>query len=101
MKNNIFKSFAAFGLIALLAIFSFGQEVQNPPSTTAPENNPAIVKIGVALPKAVFSEGVDNAQAAAGVRELIGSFFKGTNVEIVALDARLPPALMTEAKEKG
>jgi hypothetical protein len=96
MKNLITKSFAIFGLLALLSIFSFGQETQ-----TAPQTNAATVKIGIALPKANFSEGVDNAQMAAGIRDMIGGYFKGTNIEIVALEARLPQAIVAEAKEKG
>lgn len=99
MKKYIIKSFAIFGLLAFLSIFSFGQETTQKPET---ENKAAsTVKIGIPLPKAVFPEGVDGAQAAAGIRELIGGYFKGTNVEIVALEARLPQAIIAEAQEKG
>jgi hypothetical protein len=103
------KSFAILTLFALIAVF--GTSAAR--AQEAPKNEPANaeaplpmsgapIKIGVALPKASFAvEGVDNAQIAAGIREMIGGYFKGTGVEIVPLEARLPQTILDEAKEKG
>jgi hypothetical protein len=104
-----FKSFAILTFFALFTIFgtsaAFAQEApkSEPANSEAPlPTNAAPIKIGIALPKASFAvEGVDNAQIAAGIREMIGGYFKGTGVEIVALEARLPQTLLDEAKEKG
>lgn len=104
-----FKSFAILGFIALLTIFSTATvslaqtAPAEPAKTEAPlPDNSVAVKIGIVMPKANFSaEGVDNAQIAASLREIIGGYFKGTGIEIVALEARLPQAFAEEAKEKG
>ena len=96
MKNTLIKSFAILTFVALTAIFNLNVFAQ-----TADNQTQSAVKIGVMLPKASFSEGTDNAQMAVGLREVIGEYFKGTTVEIVALEARLPQAIAAEAKEKG
>lgn len=103
-----FKSFAFLSFFALFAFFgasvSLAQESPSEPlKTEAPlPDNSAPMKIGIAMPKANFSsEGVDNAQMSASLREIIGGYFKGTDIEIVALEARLPQTFTAEAKEKG
>ena len=87
---------AIFLFIISITIFSattsFAQDVS--------QAAPAAVKVGVAMPKANFSEGVDNAQMASGLRDLIGQYFQGSNVEVVAIEALLPKAAVAEAKEK-
>lgn len=98
MKNLSFNTVAKFIFVAVLTAFSvtfsFGQ-------TTETTNSNA-VKVGIVMPKASFTtEGVDNNQMALGIRETVAGYFQGTNVEIVALEARLPQALANEAKEKG
>ena len=60
----------------------------------------ATVKVGVIAPKANFSQGVDNAQMSAGIRDLIAQTFQGSNVEIVPIEAMLPKAAAQEAKDK-
>ena len=102
------RSYATLTLFALAAVFgaatvSFAQQAPEPQAQQAPAPvNSMAVKIGVAIPKASFTaEGVDNAQMAAGLREMIAGYFKGTNVEVVSLESRLPQALAEEAKEKG
>lgn len=97
MKNLSFNTIARIAFVAVLTIFSitfsFGQ-------TTEPASNN--VKVGIVMPKASFTtEGVDNNQMALGIRDAVAGYFQGTNVEIVALDAKLPQALASEAKEKG
>lgn len=111
MNTNFLKSFAFLTFFALTTIFTasfaFAQQMPQMPQTTnaeQPKTEETIstaIRVGVAMPKAQFGEGVDNAQMALNLREVIGSYFQGTNVEIVALEARLPQALASEAKEKG
>lgn len=105
MNNKFLKSFAFLTFFALATVFTatlgFGQQTPNAEQTKTDEPNQATVRVGIAMPKAQFAEGVDNAQMAINLREVIGSYFQGTNVEIVALEARLPQAVAAEAKEKG
>lgn len=95
MKNLSFNTIARIAFVAVLTVFSitlsFGQ--------TTVSNN---VKVGIVMPKASFTtEGVDNNQMSLGIRDAVAGYFQGTNVEIVALEARIPQALANEAKEKG
>lgn len=97
MKNLSFNTIARIAFVAVLTVFSitfsFGQ------TTETNSNN---VKVGIVMPKASFTtEGVDNNQMAIGIRDAVAGYFQGTNVEIVALEARIPQALANEAKEKG
>jgi hypothetical protein len=96
MKNLSFRSFALILFIVSASLVTFGQD-----ASAALAAAPGTVKVGLAVPKANFSEGVDNAQMAAGLRELIGQYFQGSNVEVVAIEALLPKAAAAEAKEKG
>jgi hypothetical protein len=104
-----FKSFAVTTFFALLTIFSaaVGAAAQEMPAEPASSQTPmpvnaASIKIGVAIPKASFAvEGVDNAQIAAGLREMISGYFKGTSVEVVPLESRLAEPLLDEAIDKG
>jgi hypothetical protein len=105
MKNLSVKTLSVFTFAFLLSIFSatasFAQQPSVAPDAQPQANaSPSFVRVGVALPKAQFSEGVDNAMMAAGVRDLVGQYLKGSNIEIVQLDARLASALGEEAKEK-
>jgi hypothetical protein len=96
MKNLSFNTFAKFLLVAVFCFISIS--VTNGQTT---ENTNA-VKVGIVMPKANFTtEGVDNNQMALGIREAVAGYFQGTEVEIVALEARIPQALASEAKEKG
>ncbi len=96
MKNLSFNTIAKFVIVAVFCLISIsisnGQDTENTNS----------VKIGIVMPKANFTtEGVDNNQMALGIREAVAGYFQGTEVEIVALEARIPQALIGEAKEKG
>jgi hypothetical protein len=105
MKNSYFKSFAILTLIAVCAVFSFGQAVDNQnPENDSESGEQTVsnkVRVGVTLPKAAFREGVDNNQMALGIRELVGQYLEGSDIEIVPLEARLDSAVKTEAAEKG
>jgi hypothetical protein len=92
----------------LTAGVSFAQQSETPPinpesQTEAPlPDNSMPVRVGIALPKAnFFEDGVNSAQMAASIREIIGARFKGSGVDIIALDARLPQAIINEAVEKS
>lgn len=98
MKNLSLNTIARIAFVAVLTVFSitfsFGQTTE----TTASNN----VKVGIVMPKASFTtEGVDNNQMSLGIRDAVAGYFQGTNVEIVALEARIPQAQANEAKEKG
>ncbi|HEX9962840.1 MAG TPA: hypothetical protein VGB00_18050 [Pyrinomonadaceae bacterium] len=107
----IIKSFSITIFIALIIIstasVSLAQQSEPPPApesqTEAPlPDNSMPVRVGIALPKAnFFEEGVSSVQMAASIREIIGARFKGSGVEIIALDARLPQAIINEAVEKS
>lgn len=98
------RSFTALFFIALTTVFtvisSFGQETVTAQQVANSKEATSTVRVGVTLPKTQFAEGVDNVQMAAGLRELVGQYFKGTTVEVVALDAKLPELIGEEAKEK-
>jgi hypothetical protein len=94
MNTLSIRSLALFLFILSISLVTFGQDAM-------PAAAPATVKVGLAAPKANFSEGADNAQMAAGLRALIGQYFQGSNVEIVPVEALLPKAAVAEAKEKG
>lgn len=96
MKTLSIRSFALFLFILSVSLVTFGQDAPAEPAAA-----PAAVKVGLAAPKANFSEGADNAQMASGLRALIGQYFQGSNVEIVPIEALLPKAAAAEAKEKG
>lgn len=94
-------------IIILTANAAFAQE---PVAPTNPESqseaplpdNSMPVRIGIALPKAnFFDDGVNSFQIAASIREITGDHFNGSGVEIIALEARLPPAIAAEAREKS
>lgn len=95
MKNLSFNTFAKFIFAAVLTVFSVTFSFAQTTDSNA-------VKVGIVMPKASFTaEGVDNNQMALGIRDAVAGYFQGTEVEIVALEARIPQALANEAKEKG
>ncbi len=104
MKNLSVKSFAILFFIAVFSIFgatvSYGQQISTAAPNAQPHVSSTIIRVGVALPKAQFSEGVDNAMMAAGIRDLVGQYLQGSNIEIVPLEARLASAVNGEAQEK-
>ena len=57
-------------------------------------------RIGIVMPKAQMSAG-DSAQAAAGLRNTFASFLNSPNIELVALNARLPSQALEEAKQSN
>lgn len=96
MKNLSINTIAKIFLVAVFCLISVA--VSNAQTTETPNT----VKVGIVMPKANFTaEGVDNNQMALGIREAVAGYFQGTEVEIVPLEARIPQALATEAKEKG
>ena len=103
MKNLFVKSFAVSAFAVLFSIFAavgaHGQQTSALPNAQ-PHVSSTIIRVGIALPKAQFSEGVDNQMMAAGVRDLVGQYLQGSNIELVPLEARLASALASEAQEK-
>lgn len=98
MKNLSLNAIARIAFVAVLTVFSITLSFGQTTDATSSNN----VKVGIVMPKASFTtEGVDNSQMAAGIRSAVAGYFQGTNVEIVALEARIPQALASEAKEKG
>jgi hypothetical protein len=108
-KSLAITIFIALAAIILTANTAAAQETVTPPTgnpesrteAPLPENSMAI-RIGIALPKAnFFEDGVNSSQIAASIREIIGSRFSGSGIEVIALDARLPQAIAAEAGEKS
>ncbi|MDQ3798552.1 MAG: hypothetical protein M3384_03800 [Acidobacteriota bacterium] len=109
IKSLAITIFIALAAIILTAAPTPAQETVAPPNNSSesqaeaplPENSMAI-RIGIVLPKAnFFEDGVNSSQIAASIREIIGSRFSGSGIEIIALDARLPQAIAAEAGEKN
>lgn len=103
MKNLSVKSFAFLAFTILFSIFgaiaAHGQQTSAVPNAQ-PHVSSTLIRVGIALPKAQFAEGVDNQMMAAGVRDLVGQYLQGSNIELVPLEARLVSALNSEAQEK-
>ena len=60
-----------------------------------------VLRLGLAEVKTnAVGEGVNANDLAAAVRNTLGEYLKGTNVEIIALETKLPSAIMNEAKNK-
>jgi hypothetical protein len=107
----IIKSFSITIFITLIIILtasvSFAQQPETPTNTESQTeaplpDNAMPVRVGIALPKAnFFEEGVTSAQMAASIRAIIGARFKGSGVEIIVIEARLPQAIINEAAEKS
>lgn len=79
----------------------------NVPSTSAGEalftpattpKRPSVVRFGLVLSRAQLPG--DATRAAEGVRNSFASFLKGPNVEVVAIEARLPDQVLAEARQK-
>ena len=58
------------------------------------------VRVGVIVKTASVGEGISPADLSAAVQNSLGQYLKGTKVEIVPIEARLPQAQTGEAKEK-
>lgn len=101
MRNLSRKFFNLLSFSAFVLMFSaVGSFAQEAPNAAPPVEDFAKIRVGVAVPKASFTEGADNLQMALSLREIIAGYFQGTEVEIVPLDARIPQALADEAEEK-
>jgi hypothetical protein len=84
-----------------------GQNVLNPSksnssaSSSVGAKKEGSVRIGLAGVKTgTVGEGLNAAELAAAVQNTLGEYLKGTKVELVALEAKLPSAQEAEAKEK-
>jgi hypothetical protein len=70
-------------------------------SAAVSEKKPGTIRIGVpAVKTGSVGTGVSANDLAAAVQNSLGDFLKGTNVEIVPLEARLATAWANEAKQK-
>jgi hypothetical protein len=74
--------------------------VSQPASSQMEAKRPGIIRIGVAVKTTSVGEGITANDLSAAVQNTLGSFLKGTNVEIVPLEAKLATAQAGEAKEK-
>lgn len=110
IKSLAIAIFIALAAIILTPDTARAQETVTSPTANNPEaqteaplpENSMSIRIGVVLPKAnFFEDGVNSSQIAASIREIIGSRFSGSGIEVVALDARLPQAIAVEAREKS
>ncbi|CAN5398916.1 hypothetical protein BH10ACI2_BH10ACI2_17160 [soil metagenome] len=74
------------------------------PQTEAPaaisSKKAGTVRIGVAVKTTAVGEGITANDLSAAIQNTIGSYLKGTKVEVVPLEAKLAAAQAGEAKEK-
>ncbi|HEY0462385.1 MAG TPA: hypothetical protein VGC97_24845 [Pyrinomonadaceae bacterium] len=97
MKNKLSTALAILLTGLFLAAGTFAQET----GTTTDEKTAGTVRIGLAGVKTgAIGEGVNAAQLAGAIQNALPQYLKGTKVEIVPLEARLPTALDAEAVEK-
>lgn len=75
-------------------------QTQTEAPASTPAKKPGSVRIGVTVKTTSVGEGITATDLSAAVQNTIGQFLKGTNVEIVPLEARLAAAQTSEAKEK-
>jgi hypothetical protein len=61
---------------------------------------PGTVRVGIAVKTTSVGEGITANDLSAAVQNTLGSFLKGTNIEVVPLEAKLAAAQAGEAKEK-
>lgn len=61
---------------------------------------PGTVRIGLTVKTGAVGEGITANDLAAAVQNTLGTYLKGTNIEVVALEAKLASALIDEAKQK-
>lgn len=67
---------------------------------TVGEKQPGTVRIGVAVKTTAVGEGIAPADLSAAVQNTLADYLKGTKVEIVTIDAKLPSSIENEAKQK-
>ncbi len=69
--------------------------------STVGDKKPGVVRIGLAGVKTgAVGEGINATELAGAIENSLGQYLKGTNVEIVKLEAKLPAAIESEAAEK-
>ena len=97
MKNKLSLALAILLTGLFLAVGTFAQET----GTTTDEKTAGTVRIGLAGVKTgAIGGGVNAAELAVAIQNALPQYLKGTKVEIVALEAKLPTALDAEAGEK-
>ncbi len=70
-------------------------------STEIGAKKEGIIRLGLADVKtSAVGEGMNSNELASAIRNTLGEYLKGTRVEIVALEAKLPSAIVEEAKTK-
>lgn len=68
----------------------------------APAANPNVVRVGLPVVKTgSIGEGMNAQELSGAIQNTLGEYLKGSKVELVALEAKLPSAQAEEAKEKG
>ena len=76
------------------------KSVQNVSSEVG-EKKAGVIRIGLANTKVgAVGEGLSANDLSAAIRNTLAEYLKGTKIELVALEAKLPSALSEEAKEK-
>lgn len=85
------------------------QNVQNMSQNASTSNIPTtvgakkegVIRIGLAAIKTgSIGEGLNAAELAGAVQNTLGEYLKGTNIELVQLEAKLPAAIESEARQK-
>jgi hypothetical protein len=70
-------------------------------STTVGAKKEGTIRIGLAGVKTgAIGEGLNASELAGAIRNSLGEYLKGTNIELVQIEAKLPAAIESEAKQK-
>ena len=74
------------------------------PQTESPaavsSKKPGTIRVGVSVKTTAVGEGITANDLSAAIQNTLGTYLKGTKIEVVPLEAKLAAALTGEAKEK-
>ena len=69
-------------------------------STDVGAKKEGVIRVGINFKTGAVGEGLNASDLSAAVQNTLGEYLKGTKVELVQLEAKLPSALVDEAKSK-
>jgi hypothetical protein len=74
------------------------QNAENPSSVETKKEG--VTRIGIIVKTGAVGEGLNTGELAAAVQNTLGEYLKGTNIELIPLEAKLASAINTEAAQK-
>lgn len=70
------------------------------PSSNIEANKTGVTRIGIIVKTGAVGEGLNPGEMSAAVQNTLGEYLKGTNIELVPLEAKIASAIENEAREK-